>query len=474
MPRDARRQVARKAASARHKYRDQNRVAVDPARVYGDCVPRERADGSPYGERAETYLRLLAESVLHPLRPDRADRVRRAASTLVEAGVLTAAQASWILLDLTTALRARGKDEPLWSGQRLRHLAGFLPQSPVAAGEEWRVVPVHDAEPAARLMALVIMADRVLAPATFRLPPSAGIPDLQLPPWADLSAADDAGTAYRLTFANGTWAGSTWTGTIMLYPAPPATARTLTIISPNGPLCLIRLSPAKIPPGEAAATEDSPGERLLTRHAEALLTSLSADGALGLAREEPGLAELAGMLEDAGALSPLSPVPPRVAALYQLLGLPAEGSPGDIPARWLTVITHYGRRRPLPPASGTASIGVALPELDGARLVVAGLRSGEPGSFLHVVARGLRPLPHRSASRFPNDWGLARDAGFSWWFRDDAGGWHLGAIEEALPVGGDVVLRLALLPSLAHATTTLTAEVTGVSRRVTTTFPLRW
>jgi hypothetical protein len=437
-------------------------------------VPSERADGSPYGERAETYLRLLAESVLHPVRPDSADRVRRAASTLVEAGVLTGTQASWVLLDLITALRARGLDEPIWSGRRLRHLTGFLPPSPASPAEEWRVIPVHDAGPGGRLMALVIMPDRVLAPATFRLPPSAGIPDLQLPPWADLSAADDAGTPYRLSFANGTWAGSTWTGTIMLYPVPPAAARTLTITSHHGPLCRIRFAPSETPPEEAARTDDSPGERLLTRHAEALLAALPAESARTLTREEPGLTELADMLEGAGVLSPLSPVPPQVAALYQLLGLPAEGSPGDIPARWLGVITHYGRRRHLPPAAGTASIGVALPDLDGARFVVAGLRSGESGTFLHVVARGLRPLPHRPATRFPDEWGLARDAGFSWWFRDDAGGWHLGAIEEAGPVGGDVVLRLALLPPLAQHTTTLTAEVTGISSRVTTTMPLHW
>jgi hypothetical protein len=437
-------------------------------------VPSDRADGSPYGERAETYLRLLAESVLHPVRPDGADRVRRAASMLVEAGALTGAQASWVLLDLITALRARGADASLWSGHRLRHLTGFLPHSDVSPAEEWRVIPVRDAGPGGRLMALVITPERVLAPATFRLPPSAGIPDLQLPPWADLSAADDAGTPYRLSFANGTWTGSTWTGTIMLYPPPPAVVRTLTITSHHGPLCRIRLTPGKTPREEAADTEHSPGERLLIRHAEALLASLPPDSTRTLTREEPGLAELADMLEGAGVLSPLSPVPGQVAALYQLLGLPAAGSLADVPARWLSVITYYGRRRHLPPASGTASIGVALPDLDGARFVVAGLRGGESGSFLHVVTRGLRPLPHRPATRFPDEWGLARDAGFSWWFTDDAGGWHLGAIEEAGPVGGDVVLRLALLPPLGHHTTTLTAEVTGISRRVTTILPLHW
>ena len=60
----------------------------------------------------------------------------------------------------------------------------------------------------------------------------------------------------------------------------------------------------------------------------------------------------------------------------------------------------------------------------GARFAVAGLHSGPAGTHLHVVARGLRALPQRVQP------GLEGDAGFSWWLRDDAGGWHLGAIDE--------------------------------------------
>jgi hypothetical protein len=188
---------------------------------------------------------------------------------------------------------------------------------------------------------------------------------------------------------------------------------------------------------------------------------------------EPGFPELMGTLEAAGALSALSPVSRQVAALHTLLGLPggteiSNGSLSDLPRRWLDVVTHYGRRRQLPPASGTATIGAGLPDLDGARFAVAGLHSGPAGTHLHVVARGLRPLPHRVPP------GLEGDTGFSWWLRDDSGGWHLGAIEEAIPVAAETVLRVAMLPPLTHHTATLTAEVTGRSARVAAALPVRW
>jgi hypothetical protein len=464
-------------------------------------VPSDRPAGDgnrdAYGERAETYLRLLAEDALRPSAGDAlapsagdepcppapaeaaaADRVYRAANLLVEAGAITDTQAAWILLDLATALRARGRPEPppVPLG-RIRRLATVRPKRSAVSRAEWRVLPGPAPVPGAHLMALILTPDRVLAPATLSFPPSAGIPDLQAMPWAGLTAADGAGTTYWITSATGSWAGSTWTGTILMRPAPPARAGWVKISSRNGFSLLIPISHA--PPASAVPPEpvsDSPGERLLTRHAEAILASLPV-GLPGnggrFAPVEPGFPELTGTLEAAGALSALSPVSRQVAALHMLLGLPggagmSNGSLSDLPGRWLHVVTHYGRRRQLPPASGTATIGAGLPDLDGARFAVAGLHSGPAGTHLHVVARGLRPLPHRVPP------GLEGDTGFSWWLRDDSGGWHLGAIEEAIPVAAETVLRMAMLPPLTHRTATLTAEVTGRSARITAALPVRW
>jgi hypothetical protein len=449
-------------------------------------VPSDRAagDGSraAYGERAETYLRLLAEVALRPVQDadnvgrDEIQRMQRAANLLVEAGVLTDAQVTWILLDLTTALRARGLREPAWTGpHRVRRLAAtFSSRHDTTPPAEWQVYPGPAAVPGAHVMALILTPDRVLAPATLSFPPSAGIPDLQAAPWAGLTAADGAGTRYGTTFASGSWAGSTWTGTILLRPAPPQDAGWIKIFIPNGFSLLVDIpDPHPALPVRPEPASDSPGERLLTRYAEALLAALPAADTGRFAPAEPGFPELAGTLEAAGALSRLSAVPRQVAALHTMLGLPdgtrgSSGSPSDLPGRWLNVVTHYGRRRHLPPVSGTAAIGAPLPELDGAQFAVAGLHSSPAGTYLHVVARGLRPLPHRVPPGFEGD------AGFSWWLRDDLGSWHLGSIEEASPAAAETVLRMALLPPLTHRTASLTAEVTGLSARTTATLPVRW
>ena len=421
---------------------------------------------------------MAAEAALRSTENGRPDQVRNAADVLVDAGVLADRVAAQIIADLNAALRVRGRRSalglpgrlrgPLRPGQRLALHPGeeFDPSGGVAL--PWRVLPAGPGTPASRLMALILMADRALTPATLFFPPSDGPPDSGTPPFAQLTGADDAGTEYRLGFSDGTWAGSAWTGTVIFVPAPPAAARWLAIMSPNGPLLRANITAA--PPGAATPSAvlgpvpETPGERLLTRRAEAMLAA----NALGypVERGQPGPGEAVAALEGAGALAPLSGAPTRLAALGQLLGLATEGPVKEVPGRWTAVMTHYGRRRRLTPVTGTAAIAAELPEIDGARFAVAGLRSGSEGTFLHVLVDGLRR---------PVTWlrpGPPTDIGFSWWLRDDAEGWHLGAVASVSPLGGrEGMLRLALLPPLGHAAT---AEIRGATQQVTATLPVRW
>jgi hypothetical protein len=443
---------------------------------------------SGYGERAETYLRLLAEAALRPSADGDTTRVRRAAEVLIDAGVLNDQTAAEIITSLQLALRVRGKREVIEPGSRLRGLRSFKPGSLSGPPEAWRVVPLGPPPAGSRLMALIRTSGRALAPAVLHFSPAPFAP-LDEFPLTTLTATDDFGTDYRLGFPDGSWAGSTWTGTISLHPAPPPAARRLEIISPNGPVLRADLTatPAEhaTPVMLLGAASQSPGEQLLTRRAEGMLAALAASPS-GTGPRLPD-AELAVTLEAAGVLSPLSAAPARVAALGQLLGLAAEGPASEVPARWTGVVAYYGRRRRPAPVTGTAAIGVVLPELDGARFAVAGLHSGGPGSVLHVLAEGLRMRARRGYPGRLGDPGRRSgspgviwdseyiDGGFSWWVRDDAGGWHLGAIEEINPIGGrEGLLRMALLPPLGHPTTALTLEVSGTAQRVTATFPVRW
>jgi len=431
------------------------------------------------GERAETYLRLVAEAALRSAADGRADRVRNAADVLVDAGVLGDAVAAQIIADLNLALRLRGRRSaqtlagrllrtaPLQPGQRIPLLPDQAPEPSAGLAPPWRVLPAGPGTPASRLMALILTADRALAPATLFFPLSDGPPEAVTFPFTQLTGTDDTGVEYRLGFANGTWAGSAWTGTVIFFPRPPAAARWLAIMSQNGPL--LRVEIAAAPP--AAATPiamlgpvpETLGERLLTRRAEAMLAA----NALGYPLEggQPRQGEVVAALEGAGVLAPLSPAPARLSALGQLLGLAMQGPADEVPARWKAVMTHYGRRKRLNPVTGTATIAAELPEIDGSRFVIAGLRSGSAGTFLHVLVDRLpRPVTRGRP-----------DIGFSWWFRDDADSWHLGAVEDVGAVGGgEEMLRLVLLPPLGHEASALTAEIRGATQQLTANLQVRW
>ena len=77
------------------------------------------ADGhsqGSYADRAETYLRLLAETALRPAANGDTSRVRRAAEALTDAGVLSDQTTADILADVQLALRLRGRRQTAGAG----------------------------------------------------------------------------------------------------------------------------------------------------------------------------------------------------------------------------------------------------------------------------------------------------------------------------------------------------------------------
>jgi hypothetical protein len=458
-------------------------------------------------ERAETYLRMLAEAELRRAATDAAavrptERVRRAAGILVEVGALGEDLADEVITGIETALALRARADGQPPARKIRRLTNFphkgpgaFPhRSPASPGraqarrdDQWRVIPVgrtlrfREPPVGADLMTLVLTPDRIIAPVTIHTGAAGAGPGML--PFGALTAADDRGTSYHVEWSISGGGGITWEGLIILDPSPPPDASWLDLLTGPGER-LLRVDLSAPPPVAAGATalvsQDSPGEQLLNGMADAMLAKLVWDSpAAGMRLEwdytEAGLRDMVAALEAAGALSPLSPVPARLAALGRQLSMAdpeaAEGGTGvagsriAVPERWTSVLAYYGRRHRPAPWTGTAALSALLPELGGVRFAVAGLHGALDGTVLYVVARGLA-APWR-ATRL----GLAWSAEFSWWLSDGAGRWHLAALDGLDVNGTDAALRLALWPPLRRDAAALTLHVTGRGNRVTTALP---
>ena len=81
-----------------------------------------------------------------------------------------------------------------------------------------------------------------------------------------------------------------------------------------------------------------------------------------LADAAAGLGAMVAALEAAGALSPLSPVPGRLAALCASMRVGGHGitaAPArDLPEPWLSALAYYRRRKPDLTAAGAAGRGL--------------------------------------------------------------------------------------------------------------------
>jgi hypothetical protein len=60
------------------------------------------------------------------------------------------------------------------------------------------------------------------------------------------------------------------------------------------------------------------------------------------------------------------------------------------------------------------------------------------------------------------------------WIRDSGGHWHATRTRGRSGIGGEIALRLQVVPPLSHATTWIEVLAAGQSAEARTTLPLRW
>jgi hypothetical protein len=458
-----------------------------------------RDDQTVDAERAETYLRTLAESELRRLaspsaRDPRPARVWLAATALIAADGIDAETAQRVLTDLENAAALRpgmpSGGFRIAPGHRLapvrpQRAAGpagpGVPLFAVSAGVTLPLLPEHEGwRGEFRLLALVAAGGYAALTVAARWVARAGRPASRRPshaPFDQVGCVDDQGCSYQASlWDRGLEDGREWwDGHLRLSPAPPPGTRWLDI-SPQtgGPQARIDLAgppaPAEViadfaPPASAAA-------RLLDCAAEALLGAGRSAVMTGVSSR---VAQVAQALTESGAVPAGEQALVRLTALADGLGLDL-GVPGvahaSVPDAWAGILAAHGA---CDGPQAVASFAVILPEVDGATFVLAGLRSWREGATLHVLARGWEP----------SGWGWLAFGGrlddrppdppVSWQARDSTGRWHL--VQQMNWGDGDdgtTQIEAYLTPPLHPAATSLEVIITGVSSRVRASVPLDW
>jgi hypothetical protein len=459
-------------------------------------------------DRAERQLRLAAEAGLRRARTladtvpgagtpavfsDCALRLNSVAMALTAVGALDPERADEILSQFQAALAVRRRLQPQPGGPVVRRgpyrlvPAGTAPpprpvqpEVPPAPWRLWpvgRMLPFRDEFVAGELyvLSLLVTAERALAPfiASIRPGISGGAGFGGPEPFTEITAADDRGTAYQVTFSGG-GSATRREGQLRIDPAPPAGARWLELaVGTGAPRLRIDLTTGPPVADVTSGPQDRQlGEQLLEHAAQQILAS--AAGRPGDARRQAyGLGDVITALEAAGALSPFSPVPGYLATVCERLGLGGHGITAapraDLPGPWLSMLAWYGRRHRPPVHDGTAAVATVLPDLDGARVALGGLHTLDNRTFLHLVA-GPRP----SAGPGPHA-GPLSDQGFSCWLRDDARQWHAAVPNsQSGDADGEVTGTLQVLPPLGRDTSRVTLLASTLTGRVRAEVPLHW
>ena len=459
-------------------------------------------------ERAETYLRLLAETHLRvllrpPLRPEDVGstelwKVTRAGRVLVAAGLLDDEFLDDLRAEVATALTVRSRKLLARHGAGrgtlpTRHRA---PERPGGAAGPLRLTPVRqtlsvrtDRAPFdLHLLTLVRARSETAIIAAIRMhwPEDGSSADLEITgagvqhfPYDEIWATDDRGAQYRLEF-DGDNLTTTWQGVLRLLPPMPPGTRWLDLIA-NGTSQLLRVdlvAGTQEPLASAGATiEESAG----LSAAEWLLAA-AAESILWESWDRPGpflqsyLTEITSVLTDVGAIAADSPTPGQLVALCRELGVIRHGitapPAASMPGPWASIIAQRKARAAGPPPFLVAPgpdvftpLGTSLPDIDATRLTLAGLSSAGGESYLYVAASGLR----EPVERFEPGW----RPGLSWWLKDPAGHWHMAIPANYLTRSPDTgVLALRLTPPLAAYPDTIEVVVTGTSARIRAIVPV--
>jgi hypothetical protein len=393
-------------------------------------------------------------------------RLRAVAHALARAGAIDLATADSIVADLETALAARHRLdlEQLFMrdfhAEQQRHLAR-PPAGPYLAAPVGVLFPAGPESGLAdlRLFTLVIAPDRAVLTVSGRLS-DANLRSRHLDPWPLFGnhppvAVDDRGNQYQIHRDSGWSDDENWAGILRLTPIPPSGIRwlELTMVPGSAP---VRVEIAGPGPEDEGATvlvpAASPAELMIDAAALDLLYPAAGDGHELLWYDLSGPADIVVALDAVGALEPARGAVGRLVALAGRLGV-------NVPAA-LSAAAPPGGPVGLAPASAV------LPELDGVRFVVAGLRSDATGADLNVMGWGARSVRH-----YVLDSGVRR---WSWSARDDRGRWHVAEEASASASDQHADLKLRLVPPLHPEATSLEVTVTGQTGQATVTVPLDW
>lgn len=414
---------------------------------------------------------------------------RLVASALTTVDAIGRGPAAAVAGDLDTALAVRGLTrDPSGLGQQgpgwplltpgpspqqapgQRAIAGSR-VVPLAA-----VVPVQLAGQQMRLDLLAcLLADSgtlFVASGTVALPGGQGL--------LHLDAADDRGRRYQLAFQRLPLGAALWEGRLTPRLPPGAVPQWLEVATRAGetPVRVNLDSPVlrsgvQIEPVTACGK----GERLVEAAAADLLAAalmpIRGGGAVAaVAAEAVGVGSVIVALLALGLLPADCPDLRRLAALGDRLGIgfpvPAAGlakPAASLPESWRSVLD--GRSYRDGPAAVTR-VAAALPELDGARIILTALESAPDRVLLHMHTACWDP-PAFGLRAF----GGAGDPPLSWWALDSAGRWHTAS-------GGgwdrhghqEWTGLLQLRPPLHPAATSLELIVTGTTKRLRIELPI--